>query len=313
MSNFHFPHIPILVNEFLHQFKEKKITTFIDATLGAAGHSCALLEKHPEIELLIGIDQDTKALEIASKRLAPFANKTHLIHGNFQKIQSLITPFSPKKISGIFADLGVSSMQLDQAERGMSFSKEGPLDMRMDQTQKLTAREIVNTWPQRELEYIFREYGEEPKWKLVAHAVIQARNEKELTTTLDLTKALKTTLFFNPRKPIHPCTLVFQSLRIAVNQELKALEEFLPAAFDLLELGGILGVLSFHSLEDRIVKNYFREISGYKGGREHDYDPNKFQKANALLLTKKPICANEEEITYNPRSRSAKMRFIEKI
>lgn len=304
------PHTPILVDEFLSFFKDMKLKVFIDATLGAGGHSLALLKTHPELELLIGLDQDPLALEIASNRLSPFASKIQLIRGNFRHIK-ILSPCA--SVDGIFADLGVSSMQLDRGERGLSFSKEGPLDMRMDPSLPLTAEEIINHWSQDQLETIFREYAEEKRWRLVAKIVIEERKKQPIKTTLDLVKILKPILPYNPKKQINPCTLVFQGLRIAVNHELEALEEFLPAAIDLLAPSARLGLLSFHSLEDRIAKNYFRKVSGYKGGKEHSYDPDKEEKPQVRLLTKKPISPSDEEIALNPRSRSAKMRFVEKL
>lgn len=306
-----YPHIPILVPELLSFFQGKEIHTFVDATLGAGGHSHAILEAHPEIELLIGIDQDQSALAIASERLHSFSSKIALLHGNFEDIDTLLAPFGSKEIDGIFADLGVSSMQLDTKERGFSFSKNGPLDMRMNPNIKTTAKEIVNTWPKDDLEMIFKEYGEEPRWRLVAKAILDSRQKAPLETTEDLLKAITPALRpYIPGK-IHPATLTFQAIRIAVNRELEVIEQFLPKAFQLLAPMGRFGILSFHSLEDRIVKNFFRQISGYRGGREHG-DNSLPPEDEAIILTKKPITPGNEEININPRSRSAKLRFVEK-
>jgi 16S rRNA (cytosine1402-N4)-methyltransferase len=308
MTSASLPHTPILVEEFLSFFKDREIKIFIDATLGAGGHSLALLESHPEVELLIGFDQDPYALEIASKRLEKYKNKLKLVHANFSSIGSLDIDL---KADGIFADLGVSSMQLDIAQRGMSFSKLGPLDMRMNPLNSLTAEIIINQWPLEKLEYIFREFSEEPRWRLVAKTIVEARDNKPIKTTLDLVELLKPIL--KTHKKIHPATLVFQGLRIAVNDELQALSNFLPEAIKRLNPEGKLGILTFHSLEDRIVKNYFRQIGGYKGGKEHHYDFTKEEEHLIKILTKKPICPQEKEIAQNPRARSAKMRFAEKI
>lgn len=308
MTSASLPHTPILVKEFLSFFKDKEIKVFIDATLGAGGHSLALLENHPEIELLIGFDQDPYALEIASKRLEKYKNKLNLIHSNFSSIDQLDANI---KADAIFADLGVSSMQLDIAQRGMSFSKLGPLDMRMNPQNPLTAEIIVNEWPLEKLEYIFKEFSEEQRWRLVAKTIIEARSKKRIQSTIELVDLLRPILKTN--KKIHPATLVFQGLRIAVNDELQALALFLPQAIERLNCQGKLGILTFHSLEDRIVKNYFRQVGGYKGGKEHHYDFTKEDEVLIKILTKKPICPQEEEIALNPRARSAKMRFAEKI
>ena len=205
-----------------------------------------------------------------------------------------------EKIDGIFLDIGVSSMQLDRPEKGFSLYKEGPLDMRMDASQDLDAARVVNTFSEKELGRIFLELGEEPRWRRAAHAIVEARKKKRFKTTTDLTEALKPVLTWGGRggKKIHPMTLVFQALRIYVNDELGAIQGVIPEAIDLLAPGGLLGVISFHSLEDRIVKNAFREAA---------------QNKKVRLLTKKPLIADLAEMKRNPRSRSAKMRFVEKI
>lgn len=290
------PHISILLNEFLAFFAEKKIVSFVDGTLGAGGHAKALLEAHPEIDCFFGFDKDPEALEIARENLLPFSSKVRLIQGSFQEISNYIqTP-----IDGMFLDLGVSSMQLDRPEKGFSFSKEGPLDMRMDPSLALDAATVVNTFPENKLETIFRELGEERKAKLVAKAIVSARKKKKIKTTLELCEVLKPILTWSGRhgKKIHPMTLVFQALRIYVNDELGSLERTLPEAISLLAPQGRLGVISFHSLEDRIVKNIFRDYSHEK---------------KVQLLTKKALFASDEEVKKNPRSRSARMRFIEKV
>jgi 16S rRNA (cytosine1402-N4)-methyltransferase len=289
-------HKPILVEQYLSFFQGRKIDVFIDGTVGAGGHAQALLNAHPEIERFYGLDQDPAALQIASQTLASFSKKVHLIHGNFRQMKAHI---SEKKVGGIFLDLGVSSMQVDHPEKGFSFSKEGPLDMRMDPDLPTDAADIVNTFSERELGKIFRELGEERRWRSAAKAVVLARKKKRLETTTDLTEALKHVLTWGGRggKQIHPMTLVFQALRIFVNDELAAIQEAIPQGVDWLTAGGRMGVISFHSLEDRIVKHAFKEAS---------------QLGKIVLLTKKPIIADRNEVRVNPRSRSAKMRFLEK-
>lgn len=290
-------HIPILVEQFLSFFQDRKIEVFIDGTVGAGGHAKAILEQHPEIKRFYGIDQDAVALQIASETLAPYSEKVKLMQGNFRMLNTFVPE---KKIDGIFLDLGVSSMQLDRPEKGFSLYKEGPLDMRMDGSQTLTAEVVVNTLSEKELGNIFRDLGEEPRWRRAAKAIVEARRKKRIKSTTDLTEALKHALTWGGRKgkKIHPMTLVFQALRIFVNDELGAITQGLPAALEMLTPGGRMGVLSFHSLEDRIVKHTFRSQA---------------QEKKVSLLTKKPLIADFKEIRQNPRSRSAKLRFVEKL
>lgn len=289
-------HESVLVEPFLQFFEGRNIRTFIDCTVGAAGHSRRLLEQHPEIELLIGLDQDPDALNIAESVLEPYKSKVKLIHANFRKINEVA---SVDRVDGIFMDLGVSSMQLDQKEKGFSFMYDGPLDMRMDPTSFMTAKRAVNSLSEHELADIFWKYGEENRSRKAAKAIVEARRKTKLETTKDLVDVLSPVLTWGGRKNknIHPLTQVFQALRIYVNDELGSLERALPSAIHLLASGGRLGAISFHSLEDRIVKNYFRDGS---------------QEKKLILLTKKPIGPTDEEVEKNPRSRSAKLRFVEK-
>lgn len=308
-----FPHQSVLLTEVLKAFEPLSLSIVVDGTLGAGGHAQALLECHPEIQYYIGIDQDPHALVLAKQRLKFWESKLILHHGNFSEFDHLLKILSLPAPDAILVDLGVSSMQLDQSQRGFSFMQEGPLDMRMNPDMPLTAAEIVNTWSEQELGRIFRDYGEEKKWKMAARAIVKAREISEITTTADLARILTQALARHAKKGIHPATLAFQALRICVNEELKVLEIFLPKAVDLLAPGGRLAVISFHSLEDRIVKTHFRlaasdkwETSGI-GGLFLDKDPS------IQLVTKKPIEPNAEEKKKNPRSRSAKLRVVEKL
>ncbi len=305
------PHLSVLLNEMLTIFDKRHLRCFVDATLGAGGHSEAFLKEHPEIECLIGIDQDPIAREIARNRLAPWGKKVHIIAGNFAELDAHLKHLKIDKVDGIIFDLGVSSMQFDQAEKGFSFMREGPLDMRMDPTSSLTAAEVINTWNEADLGRIFRDYGEEKYWRKAAGAIVRARQNKLFTTTLELADTLRQALPYS-KKGINPATLVFQALRICVNRELERLENVLPIAIDYLVPGGRLAVISFHSLEDRIVKTAMRfaaidklHTSGLSG-LFLDKEP----LVNAL--TKRPIIPTEEEIAENPRSRSAKLRAVEK-
>lgn len=311
--NSSFPHKSVLLTEVIQAFEPCALKVFIDGTLGAGGHAEALLKAHPEIELYIGIDQDPQALAIAKERLKPWQGKMHLQRGNFAQFDHYLKELGIKEVQGILADIGVSSMQIDQPERGFSFSKEGPLDMRMNPDQSLTAEEIINTWSEQELGRIFRDYGEEKKWRAAAHTIVKARQQNPIRTTTDLAAVLKPIFAWNPKKGINPLTLIFQALRIEVNQELEVLETLMEKAMDRLSPGGRLAVISFHSLEDRIVKQAMRLAASDKwdtsgiGGMFQDKTPT------VELITRKPIGPTEEEIEQNPRSRSAKLRVVEKL
>lgn len=305
------PHISVLLNEILSFYEDRPIRFFVDGTLGAGGHSEAILKAHPEIEKLIGIDQDDLSLATAKKRLEPFGDKVVFIKGNFEDLDKYLKTANIKHVDGMLFDLGVSSMQLDIAEKGFSFSKEGPLDMRMNQDSQLTAAEIINTWSEKEIGRVLREYGEEKYWRKAASAIVLARNEKLIKTTTELADLLRP-LFSWKKKGVNPLTLIFQGLRIAVNRELEVLEKMIPKALESLGKGGRLSVITFHSLEDRIVKNLFRFEASDKfdtvglGGVFKDKIPT------IKILTKKPIAPSDDEVKINPRSRSAKLRCVEK-
>jgi 16S rRNA (cytosine1402-N4)-methyltransferase len=301
-------HKSVLLQEILHYFKDLSIKRFIDGTLGAGGHAAAILESHPEIEQFIGIDQDPEAITIAENRLSPWKDKVTIIRGNFlDVIQSQNDP-----VDGILLDLGVSSMQLDRPEKGFSFMKEGPLDMRMDPSNKLTAAIIVNTWSEKEIGRVIRDYGEEKRWRLAARAIVEARKKEPILTTLQLEKLLYPVLR-TQQKGIHPLTLTFQGLRIAVNRELEVLEKGLPIAIDLLKPDGLLAIISFHSLEDRLVKNAFRYASSDKEDTSGNRGVFIDKQPLVDIMTRKPIEPTPEEIQSNPRSRSSKLRIIKKI
>ena len=281
-------HIPVLMREVLEVFEGIKIRTFFDGTLGAGGHARTLLEAHPEIECYIGVDQDPRAHEVASHTLKGFKSKLELLRDSFaEAIQSI-----DQSIDGFLIDLGVSSMQFDEIERGFSFRGDALLDMRMDPDSDLTAEIIINRFPEKELARIFFEYGEERRSRKVAKAVVEARRKKRLRTTNELVEVIKPVA---TKGKLHPATLVFQALRVAVNDELGQLERGLTFAIDQMASGGRMAAISFHSLEDRIVKNVFRDA-----------------KDRVKILTKKPIGPEKEEIKKNFRSRSAKLRAVEK-
>lgn len=307
------PHRPVLLDEVVKAFESVQIHVFIDGTVGAGGHAQALLEAHPEIEHYLGIDQDPEALALASERLKPWASKVHLQHGNFAQFDEFLKELSLPRPNGILFDLGVSSMQLDQAARGFSFMREGPLDMRMNPHAEITAATIVNTWSEQDLGRIFREYGEEKQWRAAARVIVQSRTSQPFQTTADLTRILNPALGKYSKKGLNPSTLVFQALRICVNRELDVLKQGLTKALELLAAHGRLAVISFHSLEDRIVKTDMRLAASDKwdtvgiGGLFRDKHPT------VALVTRRPIEATEEECDQNPRSRSAKLRVVEKL
>jgi len=284
-------HFPVLLKEFLEFYKDIEIEIFFDGTLGAAGHAKALLEAHPEIDIFIGCDQDKEALDIANEHLKAFMSKVRLVHANFKDIDKILDEMNIKYCDGIFFDLGVSSMQFDEGNRGFSFRFDAPLDMRMNKNSALTAKEIVNTWPENELEKIFRLYGEERRSKKAAKQIIEKRKKRLINTTFELLEILKPVL--EKRRKIHPATKIFQALRICVNDEIVNLKEGLLKAISRLSVGGKIAVISFHSLEDRIVKHTLKDDPALK------------------VLTKKPITPPFGET--NRRARSAKMRVARKI
>lgn len=282
-------HTPVLLTEILTFFKDVPLQTYVDGTTGAGGHALAILENHPELQTFFAFDRDESALEIARETLAPFKEHVQFIHSTFDRLDEYV-----EAMDGMLLDVGVSSMQLDQPERGFSFYKGGPLDMRMDQSARLTAKEVVNRYGEKELMRIIRDYGEERRWRQAARAIVEGRQKKRIETTEDLVNVLGPVLGWK-RKHMHPATLVFQAIRIEVNQELKQLENGIETAIRLLNPGGRLGVISFHSLEDRIVKQRFRKAA--------------VEEKNVEILTKKPVTALREEQLRNPRARSAKLRF----
>jgi len=304
-------HIPVLLKEVLDFFVEGDI--FVDVTVGFGGHSKEILNKFPEANLY-GIDRDRSVLREARKNLYKNKDRVKLKQGNYKDIDVIFKNYL-YKADGILADLGVSSMQLDQAERGFSFKRNGPLDMRMDQSSELTAYDIVMTYSEKDLEKIFFKYGEEKFGHYIAKNIVRERKLKEIETTDDLKKIIVETLPEGYLKNLKkdPATKVFQALRIEVNEELKSLEIFLEKAVEYLKPGGILEIITFHSLEDKIVKEFLKRESREcicpkelpVCGCEH--------KKSLKILTKKPVLASFEELRTNPRSRSAKLRVAQKL
>ena len=307
-------HVPVLVTEVVEWIHGKDGGIYVDATIGSGGHAVALLQTYPDIALLVGIDQDAQAVASAKKNLAAFHKRATVLHGNFTTIKTILGTLHIAHIDGIIFDLGVSSMQLSDPLRGFSFMAEGPLDMRMDQNSAVQAQDLINTLSAAELEEILRTYGEERWARRIARAIQQQRSTQPISTTTELSRIISEAIpaRYRPRS-IHPATRTFQALRIAVNDELKNLRHTLDETLDLLNGGGRMGVISFHSLEDRIVKQKFQQWQ--KGCTCSPRAPQCIcgNEKKVNILTRKPIIPSRDEVQVNPRSRSAKLRVAEKI
>lgn len=300
-------HVPVLLEEAVRLLQPERGGLVVDCTVGLGGHARALLEVSPSLRL-IGIDRDPQALVEAEVRLRPFAARVRLLEGNFADLEALLHREGVETVRGILADLGVSSLQLERAERGFSFRREGPLDMRMGPG-RLTAGMIVNEYSETDLERVLREFGEEPQARRIARAVVRRRQEKAIETTTELSHLVEKAKGGRGRGRggrVDPATRVFQALRIEVNRELLGLEALLDQAVRLLERGGRLVVISYHSLEDRIVKNTLRDLA--RGEVDEITGRPRSESRVIEVLTKKPIRPSEEEVAANPRSRSARLR-----
>lgn len=321
------PHVSVMLEEILECFADVETRTHVDGTLGAGGHAAAMITRHAEMEQFIGFDVDRSAHALAQPRLeqarekaaanarATGTLKLSLVEANFRQMREALKALKVDGVDSILLDLGVSSMHLDRAERGFSFMNDGPLDMRMGESAKTTAEEIVNTWPEEEIGRILRDYGEERHWRLLAKRICEARVEKDIKTTRELVEAIGNV----PGKwgSIHPATRTFQGIRIAVNDELGAVEDVIPAAIESLRPGGRLAIISFHSLEDSIVKKQFRKFAGFAEPLSEEVNrympqPEKPPKI-VRLITRKPLVPSAKEIDENVRSRSAKLRVCEKL
>lgn len=311
-------HIPVLQVETLAELKLRPGDACIDGTLGGAGHAEALLESTAPDGRLLGIDADPAAVERAQSRLARFGDRTLLCQASFRDLAEIAHANGFVAVQAVLLDLGVSLYQLSEAARGFSFQTPGPLDMRMNPQSPLTAAQIVNDWPQEELADLIYRYGEEPRSRRVARAIVEAR---PLQTTVQLAEVVSRALGGLKGHRLHPATRVFQALRIAVNDELSALEAVLPQIVELLAPGGRFAVISFHSLEDRIVKQFVQRESRdclCDNESRMRHAPNTSicrcgHRATLKAITRKPIQASEAEIRLNPRSRSAKLRIAEKL
>ncbi len=292
-------HIPVMVEEVLHWLNPQEGKIYVDCTVGCGGHTLAVLQKMSGKVRIIGIDWDEDALKIARERLQEYKEKVTLIRANFVDIQNILEEQKIKKVDGFLFDLGLCSLQVNNPERGFSFRYEGPLDMRMDKREKITAADVVNKLSKNELTEVLLKLGEERWAKRMAEFIVEERKKKPICSTKELVDVLKKAVPAKFRRGgrIHFATRAFQALRIAVNRELENLEIALNKAVDLLEKGGRICVISYHSLEDRIVKNKFKKM---EGKRLH-------------MLTSKVVGPSREEVRRNPKSRSARLRVAEKL
>ena len=309
-----FRHLSVLPDEVIQFLNPRPGGVYLDGTLGGAGHARLILERCTPGGVLIGIDQDQEALQAAGRRLADFGTAARLVHGNFGELEQHLDRLGNPALDGFILDLGVSSHQLDSAGRGFSFLQDAPLDMRMDTSCGKTAAELLNDLPEPELERIIRDYGEERWAKRIAAFIARARQEAPFVTTLQLVDIVKGAVpMAKWDERIHPATRTFQAVRIAVNRELESLEKGLRAALDSLKPEGRGVVISFHSLEDRIVKHIFREYAtGCTCPRNLPVCACN-SRPRMRVLTNRPVTATRQEIEANPRSRSAKLRAVEKL
>ena len=306
-------HVSVLLHECIENLNIRPDGIYVDGTLGMGGHSEQIAARLTTGKL-IGIDRDETAIERAGARLAPFGDRVQLVHGNFRDTAAILDRLGIDAVDGMLFDLGVSSPQLDESERGFSYMHDAPLDMRMDATEGLSAWNVVNEWPEGELKRILYEYGEERYAPRIAGAIVRARAQQPIATTMELVDVIRSAMPGAAlREKQHPAKRSFQAIRIAVNDELGELQPMLRAAADHLNPGGRLAVISFHSLEDRIVKKTMQELA------TGCTCPPNFpvcvcgKKPTVRLVNRKPIVCGPAELTYNPRARSAKLRVAEKL
>lgn len=302
-------HIPVLYHEIIHALQPRPAGRYVDGTLGAAGHARAILEASSPDGLLLGLDLDPQALALARQNLADFADRVHLVQASYATLARQLENLGWDCIDGLLLDLGASSIQFDQAARGFSFQQDGPLDMRFGPAAIQTAADIINTYDEQELASLIFTYGEDRDSRRIARAIVAAR---PLYTTRQLASVVEKA---SPRRGqrIHPATQTFQALRIVVNQELAAVEAVLPQALAALKTGGRLAVITFHSLEDRLVKDFFREQSADRFNPPYERIYEQERAAVCKLINKKPLVPSQQELHENPRARSAKLRIVEKL
>lgn len=308
-----FKHYSVMLGECIENLRIDPDGIYVDGTLGMGGHSLEIA-KRLKRGRLIAIDRDMRAIESAGERLAEYSDRVTLVHGNFRDLSSILEAQGVAAADGMLFDLGVSSPQLDNAERGFSYMADAPLDMRMDESEPVTAQDIVNTWPEDRLKRILYDFGEERFAPRIAAAIVREREKHEIETTFQLVEIIKSAMPAHAlREKQHPAKRSFQAIRIAVNDELESISDMLSAAMDHLAPGGILEVISFHSLEDRLVKNAIASREkGCTCPRDFPVCTCGFVQT-MRSITKKPITASERELEENPRSRSAKLRVAQRI
>ena len=303
------PHQPVLYKEIIHALQPRRAGRYVDGTLGAGGHARGILEASAPDGRLLGLDLDPQALALARKTLAPYEGRIHLAQASYTSLSTQLAQLHWEAVDGILLDLGASSMQFDTPERGFSFLHDAPLDMRFGPQVLQTAADLVNKLSERELADLIYQYGEERNSRKIAHAILKAR---PLQTTRELVAVIESV---SPRRGerVHPATRTFQALRIAVNEELTSIAEVLPQAMAALSAEGRLAVISFHSLEDRIVKDFFRQQSKDLLNPPYERIYEVERKATLKEINRKPIMPSEAEVKSNPRARSAKLRIVEKL
>lgn len=308
-----FQHISVLLNETIESLDIKPDGVYVDGTLGGGGHSLEICKRLGTHGRLIGIDQDMDAIKAAGERLRDYSDKVTIVHSNYQDMDSVLRELGISGVDGIVLDLGVSSYQLDNAERGFTYREDTPLDMRMDQTQSMTARDIVNEYSEQELFRVIRDYGEDSFAKNIAKHIVRARADKPIETTGELNEIIRAAIPAKVRQNGgHPSKKTFQAIRIELNRELEVLEQSLDKMIELLNPKGRLAVITFHSLEDRIVKNIFRK------NMNPCICPPEFpvctcgRVPTGRVITRKPILPDEDEIQNNKRAKSSKLRVFEK-
>ena len=307
-----FGHTPVLIQESMGLLKPTSGERYLDGTLGGGGHAEQILLRSSPDGRVLGLDWDDDAVRAARQRLSGFGDRLTVLQANFHQAKIILTDMNWGQVDGVILDLGVSSHQFDAAERGFSFQSSAPLDMRMDRRQRLTAREIVNTFPEAEIARIITEYGEEPRARRIAAMITAERQDRAIETTTDLARIIGRVKGKRSRAH-HPATQTFQALRIAVNRELDNLKEFLEHGYEILHPGGRMVIISFHSLEDRLVKTAFRKWS------QKCLCPPRAMKCECgwsqkvQRLTRKPIIASAEEVRANPRARAAKLRAVVRV
>jgi 16S rRNA (cytosine1402-N4)-methyltransferase len=309
-----FAHKSVLLKETVDSLNIKEDGIYVDGTLGGGGHSEEILKRLGPAGRLIGIDRDEEALNAASERLKKYGNKFQAVHSNYGDMPEVLKTLGLRKVDGIVLDLGVSSYQLDNAERGFSYMADAPLDMRMDQTQSMTAYDIVNDYSEYDLTRIIREYGEDKCARSIASHIVEARNVKPVSTTGELVEIIRHSIPMKLQKSGgHPAKRTFQAIRIELNQELTVLRDCIDSLIDSLEENGRLSIITFHSLEDRIVKEAFRR------NEKPCTCPPSFpvcvcgKKSKGHVVTRKPVLPGEEEMQENSRSKSAKLRVFERV